>query len=85
NSLIRTLKDIDKMTVRRSYRPLYLLKYLSELNLIENFWATINNSVKRSMLKEDEYLRTRITKVSEKATRKGLGSFTQYSVNNLQR
>ncbi|KAG2192435.1 hypothetical protein INT46_000767 [Mucor plumbeus] len=85
NSPIHTHKDIDKMIVRRGYRPLYLPKYSPELNPIEIFWATIKDSVKRSMFKEDEDLRTRITEASEKVTRKNLCNFAQHSVNNFQK
>ncbi|KAG1055914.1 hypothetical protein G6F43_002152 [Rhizopus delemar] len=58
NEPIHTAKEIDELTTRRGYKPIYLPSYSPGLNPIEQFWAIIKNKVKRSKFEDKENLAT---------------------------
>lgn len=56
--------DIDAMIKWREYRGIHLTLYSPEFNIIEQFWALLKNTVKRSKFGNADDLKTRITEVS---------------------
>lgn len=81
NAPIHTHDDIDNLVTSRGYRCIYLPPYLPELNPIEQFWANVKNSVKRSKFDVDENLHTRITEACNNVSQNLLRNCIQHSVN----
>jgi transposase len=84
NVPIHTSEDITRLIEARGHSAIYLFPYSPELNLVENFWLFVKNSVKRSVFQEVKDLKTRISEASESVSRKTLHNITQHSVENFQ-
>ncbi|GAA5816096.1 hypothetical protein MFLAVUS_009618 [Mucor flavus] len=73
--------DIDDIVTSRGYRVICLPPYLPELNPIEQFWAVVKNSVKRSKFDTTEDLHTRIAEACNNIPQNTLRNCIQHSVN----
>ena len=81
NAPIHTHEAIDNLVTSRGYRCIYLPPYSPELNPIEQFWAIVKNSVKRSKFDATEDLHTRITEACNNVPQTTLRNCIQHSVN----
>lgn len=63
NAPIHSSNEVNQMVEDRKedYERVYLLLYSSELNSIEQSWATVKHKLKRNQLMESETLAQRIT------------------------
>lgn len=85
NAPIHMSDSITSFIKMRGYRAIYLPPYSPEINPIENFWSAIENSVKRSVFKETEDLKTRIAEASSGVSRTTLYNIANHSVNNFEK